>query len=296
MATNQSERRTYRGNCHCKAFVYEAQLPEIKSVKECNCSICHKKGYLWVFAQSVDDFKIVRGDENTLKSYTFNTMKLVHKFCPTCATPVMAVAVEGPVIKTMALNVHALQNVNTWELQKDTFDGAAKLEPQYVVPEHKGPEPTAEVQGGKVYKGGCHCGAVTVAVISKPLDETFESDIVECDCSICEKNGYIWTYPSKDQVVLHAEDASNIGRYAFSMFVLNKTFCKICGVNLTNEYKTDRTKEQEANMSEGAKKWAERGAAMHPVNLRVLPEVDVNKLKRYHNKGSTGIPPMYENP
>jgi hypothetical protein len=110
------------------------------------------------------------------------------------------------------------------------------------------------------------------------------------------KNGYIWIYPLNEQVVMHAEDPSNIGRYAFSMHILNKTFCKICGVNLTNEYKPDQTEEQRANLSEGGKRFQQFAKSHHPVNLRVLPEVDVYKMTRRYNKGYTGIEPQYENP
>jgi hypothetical protein len=70
--------QTYRGNCHCGAFVYEAQLPEIKVAYECNCSICYKKAYLWNFA-GPGGIKIVKGDDNTLKSYTFNAGNTIHK-------------------------------------------------------------------------------------------------------------------------------------------------------------------------------------------------------------------------
>lgn len=71
--------RLYRGNCHCGSFVYEAELPEIKSAMECNCSICHKKGYLWVFPTEGSKFDIVKGDKNALSQYTFGAKKLAHK-------------------------------------------------------------------------------------------------------------------------------------------------------------------------------------------------------------------------
>lgn len=77
----QNELRTYRGNCHCGAFVYEADLPEIRSALECNCSICHKKGYLWVFPEA--RFEIVKGTADVLARYTFGPKKLVHKVCGT---------------------------------------------------------------------------------------------------------------------------------------------------------------------------------------------------------------------
>lgn len=82
MATTEgvNELRTYRGNCHCGAFVYEADLPEIQSVSECNCSICRKKGYLWVFPQG--RFEIVKGTDDVLTRYSFGSDRFAHKVCP----------------------------------------------------------------------------------------------------------------------------------------------------------------------------------------------------------------------
>jgi hypothetical protein len=67
--------KTYRGNCHCGAFVFEVTTPEIKSVTACNCSICTKKGYLWIFPQS--PISIVKGD-GALKEYAFGPKKTIH--------------------------------------------------------------------------------------------------------------------------------------------------------------------------------------------------------------------------
>jgi len=81
MASNPEEApelKTYRGNCHCGAFVYEVQLPEIKSAGQCNCSICTKKGYLWAFPSTVN-FKVVKGDESELTEYQFGSKNLSHK-------------------------------------------------------------------------------------------------------------------------------------------------------------------------------------------------------------------------
>lgn len=78
----QAPIRTYRGNCHCGDYVYEARLPEITSVHECNCSICRKKGYLGVFLGVDDDFRVVKGADDGLVSYTFGPGKLAHKVLP----------------------------------------------------------------------------------------------------------------------------------------------------------------------------------------------------------------------
>lgn len=81
--------KTYRGNCHCGAFVYQVKLPEIKEYSECNCSICHKLGYAWLFP-SKENLDIVKGSVDGLKAYTFNEGGYVYHFCPDCGTPVLA--------------------------------------------------------------------------------------------------------------------------------------------------------------------------------------------------------------
>ena len=70
--------KTYRGNCHCGAFIYELKVPEIKTANECNCSLCRKKGYLFTFPG--ESMTVVKGD-GTLKKYTFNEGNTQHKVC-----------------------------------------------------------------------------------------------------------------------------------------------------------------------------------------------------------------------
>lgn len=79
--SNSKELRTYRGNCHCGAFVYEAALPEITTVTECPCSICHKKGYIFVGTNAAAHFKVVKGSLEDLTEYTFGSGKMKHKVC-----------------------------------------------------------------------------------------------------------------------------------------------------------------------------------------------------------------------
>lgn len=79
MADANQPLKTHRGNCHCGAFIYEVELPEIKAVSACNCSICTKKGYLWV---KPSEIKAVKGDENALTDYTFGSKTFHHKVNP----------------------------------------------------------------------------------------------------------------------------------------------------------------------------------------------------------------------
>ncbi len=50
--------------------------------------------------------------------------------------------------------------------------------------EHKfiGREPEFQAEHPKLYTGSCHCGAVTFALKSKPLDDV---ELKEDNCSIC---------------------------------------------------------------------------------------------------------------
>ncbi|KAK5995677.1 Centromere protein V [Cladobotryum mycophilum] len=286
--------RTYRGNCHCGAFVYEVEIPEIKSVFECNCSVCAKKGYLYLFPGR-KNFKVVKGSEDALTQYRFGSMELVHGFCPTCATPLLGTKDIGPEEFHLAINVHTIQGLNTWELERTPFDGLAMGEP-YQVPVHAGEVPSVEAEGDKTYTGSCHCGALTVAVASKPLDETYEG-AVECNCSICERIGAIWIYPMKERVVLSSADEASMGRYSFKRDVnfINKTFCKICGITMTNSF-LDLSSEQLAAMGpEGSEAYSYH-SKKHPVNARVLNGLDLSKLQRTKFDGWNKVPGTYANP
>jgi hypothetical protein len=82
MAEATPELKTYYGNCHCGAFKFNVKLPELKSVLECNCSICSRKGYQWVFP-SAGNFTVEKG-EGTLKDYEFGPCTMAHKVFQLC--------------------------------------------------------------------------------------------------------------------------------------------------------------------------------------------------------------------
>ena len=85
MAEPEQIPKTYRGNCHCGAFVYEVDLAaDIKATAQCNCSVCTKKGYLWSLPIG-DSFKVVKGDEKDLSVYTFGKETVRHFVRPQTA-------------------------------------------------------------------------------------------------------------------------------------------------------------------------------------------------------------------
>ncbi|KAM0265702.1 hypothetical protein ACHAQJ_000136 [Trichoderma viride] len=247
---DQPKRRTYRGSCHCGAFIYEIDLPEVKTVVDCDCSFCSRKGNLYVLTNEDDNFRTVKGSEEKLTSYTFGPGSKIHK-------------------------ARAIQDVDISSLgRRNIFN--SKISPRYLPPEHMGDIPPG-VEGGQLYTGSCHCGAVTVALSCKPLDESSEERILECNCSICQRNAYVWLLPKPENVVLSgSEDA--IGRYVLADGLTSKAFCRTCGVNMTSLRNPLPEKEVLA-LSEHARQVYWRGRAYSPVNARTLHGVDVGKLK-----------------
>lgn len=69
----------YSGNCHCGSFRFTVQLPAITSAITCNCSLCHKQGYLWAFPAEAEHIKITRGSFEKLTKY--KSAALTHEVC-----------------------------------------------------------------------------------------------------------------------------------------------------------------------------------------------------------------------
>ncbi|KAI2472676.1 Mss4-like protein [Annulohypoxylon bovei var. microspora] len=276
--------RRYRANCHCAAYVYEVTLPEsIKTGLKCDCSYCYKSGGIYQCPQSNGDIKFVKGDPATLSSYNFGDCR--HQFCPNCGTHLFRINSK------IYVNIRAFQNINVCNLDAKLIDGSTS--PTWSPPKFTGREPPARIENSKVYTGGCHCGAITVALKSKLIDNTYDESLYECDCSICTRNAYLWIYPSKSQVTI--EGTSNFRYYSFGRGIWKKPFCRTCGVSVYNHI-DDYTPEQIAELPEGKRQWAVDHLDWSPINLRVLDGVKLGELRLRRIEGSKlGIPP-YVNP
>lgn len=131
--------KTVRGNCHCGAFVYEARLPEVTSYTECNCSICHKKGYAYLVPAD-GQVDVVKGSIDELATYAFNKGGFVHRFCLNCGTAVLAQKIGDPTaVKTIinvsrnaetieewrtvliCLQARTLQDIDFWSLEPKPY-------------------------------------------------------------------------------------------------------------------------------------------------------------------------------
>jgi len=74
------------------------------------------------------------------------------------------------------------------------------------------------------HRGGCHCGRVRFEVRA-PVDP----DVVECNCSMCSRVGFLHLVVSRDQFKL-LQGNECLTTYTFNTGVAKHFFCKICGV------------------------------------------------------------------
>jgi hypothetical protein len=103
--------------------------------------------------------------------------------------------------------------------------------------------------------GSCHCGRIAFEV------EGDFSTAVDCNCSHCQRKGYLLVMVPRDSLVLKTpEDA--MSTYRFNKHVIDHMFCTDCGC---------------APFGFGVDKDGTRTAA---INIRCLEEIDLTKVER----------------
>ena len=104
------------------------------------------------------------------------------------------------------------------------------------------------------YTGSCHCGKVRYEAT------TDLSSVMECNCSICSRAGYLLTFvPADNFKLLSGED--NLTSYHFNKMKIDHSFCKTCGVRSFGQGKN------------------REGQPMYAVNVRCLEGVDPKSLQ-----------------
>ncbi|KAK4140360.1 uncharacterized protein C8A04DRAFT_39958 [Dichotomopilus funicola] len=286
--------RTYRGNCHCGAFVYEVDTPDgkdITSASECSCSICYKRAYLWLVPKT--PVRVVK-DEGLLVGYGFAGRNLDHQFCGKCGTTVIAKSAMFPA--GMGINVRTIQGLDIWGLEIKPFNGDT-FEPKYVAPTFTGedPAPADFEKDGKTYHGSCHCGAVTtsVRVHGSLEDGTYPDRIMECNCSFC-RLGSVWIYPTTSQFALTGRD--NLTYYTFGNRIWQKLFCKTCGVQVGSEVRPDMSEAEVAALPEAYQQHRAKHIDTVPLNLRVLNGFSVKQVEAQRGDGWGLQMPQYVYP
>jgi len=73
-------------------------------------------------------------------------------------------------------------------------------------------------------KGGCHCGEIAFEVLAPD-----DLDVLECNCSICAKSGFLHLIVPKERFrLLKGEDALTL--YRFNTGTAKHMFCSSCGI------------------------------------------------------------------
>ena len=76
----------------------------------------------------------------------------------------------------------------------------------------------------QTYRGGCHCGRVRYEVT------TALSPVLSCNCSICQKRGYLLTFVPRAAFTLISGEP-DLADYQFNRKIVHHQFCKTCGVS-----------------------------------------------------------------
>jgi hypothetical protein len=72
------------------------------------------------------------------------------------------------------------------------------------------------------HKGGCHCGRIAFEV------DGDIAQVVECNCSICSRRGYLLWFVPRTQLRLSTPE-SDLATYTFNKRVIRHHFCPTCG-------------------------------------------------------------------
>lgn len=110
----------YKGSCHCGKIRYTVE-GEIGEVTECNCSICRRRGHLLWFVPY--DKLHLETPDSELSTYTFNTHRIKHRFCPSCGSATFGEGADTKGNVMAAINVRCLEDVDLSTLKIRQFDG-----------------------------------------------------------------------------------------------------------------------------------------------------------------------------
>ena len=110
----------HAGGCHCGRVRFEVDAPAEIEVRECNCSICSKLGYLHLVVPK-SRFRLLCGREH-LTTYTFNTGVAKHLFCSVCGVKSFYVPRSHP--DGYSVNARALDPGTLRRMVVVPFDGA----------------------------------------------------------------------------------------------------------------------------------------------------------------------------
>lgn len=112
-------RQSITGGCHCGAVRFRATADLSAPVLACNCSICHKVGFLHVIVPE-PEFQLL-GEWEALSLYEFNSGIAKHWFCPTCGVKPFYRPRSHP--EDISVNGRCIDDLELADLDITPFDG-----------------------------------------------------------------------------------------------------------------------------------------------------------------------------
>ena len=106
----------YRGSCHCGRVAFEVEA-DIKSVADCNCSYCTKKGALY-YEVRPEQLTMLSGEDD-LTMYRFKIA--MHYFCKHCGCHPFNRPRADP--REYGVNVRCLEGFDLSSVEILPFDG-----------------------------------------------------------------------------------------------------------------------------------------------------------------------------
>ncbi|KAK0747718.1 Mss4-like protein [Apiosordaria backusii] len=120
------------------------------------------------------------------------------------------------------------------------------------------------------YPCSCHCGSITfTATLSPPLPE---QQVIECNCSICRRAGYLLVFTPKNNVKFQNDSQTRLSKYRFNSKQVDHLFCGYCGSSLGIDFRDFR-----------------QGG--YGISVRAFDNVDLDKLTYQKKDGKAVIPP-----
>ncbi|KAK4181135.1 Mss4-like protein [Triangularia setosa] len=120
------------------------------------------------------------------------------------------------------------------------------------------------------YPCSCHCGSITFTVTLSP--SLASQRVMECNCSICRRAGYLLVYTPKEAVEFLNGSQARLSKYRFNNKRIDHLFCGYCGSSLGINFHDFR-----------------QGG--YGVSVRAFNDVDLEGLAYQKGDGKTVIPP-----
>ena len=112
------------------------------------------------------------------------------------------------------------------------------------------------------FHGSCHCGAVKFTV-----DAEVPTQALSCNCSICRRKGSLLAFFPVAKFKLEQGEGA-LATYKFNTHRLSHMFCKTCGIHpFAGGIGPD-------------------GTEMRAINLRCVPDADLDALTVQHYNGA----------